>query len=466
MKLTVAIITLLVTTWPAYAIDALEDTGPQPLSTPSREWTDLTTPEAWRGYQKDSLPDGWQMEEGCLARLEKAGTVISRVEYENFELQFEWKVAKGGNSGINYYVQESEVHPNRTGPEYQMTDNAGKQWGDKPTGKLAAGGIYSLYGPAKDASRPAGEWNTGKIFARGTQIEHWLNGQKVVEATIGSDDWNARVAKEKFVDYPKFGKRLKGHLTLQDHSTKVWFRNLRIRQILPQIIERKRVPGECAEYLQQLTVQALFDGTSLDAWRGFKQETPPTNWKIVDGVLQNQGKGTDLITRDQFGDFDLMFEWRVEKGANSGLLYNVSEVGEAAYESGYEYQVLDNAAFGFEPTHPQASASFYAIYPPNEKIEQPLGEWNTARIKVEKGQIEHWLNGKQVVIFNRNSPDYARRLATSKFAGFKHFGKTKQGHIALQAYPGKVQYRNIGIRRLSDSPSDTEPQRELESSSL
>jgi type 1 glutamine amidotransferase len=198
------------------------------------EWQvlfDGTSLDAWKGYgAKDgSVPDGWAIEDGTLARTKKTTDLATKEQFDDFELEFEWKIADGGNSGVIYRVQETAEPPYTTGPEYQVLDNEG--WKLKPTDQTAAGSLYALYPATKDATKPAGEWNKGRIVVDGGHVEHWLNGEKVVEAEIGSDDWNKRVAGSKFNAWKGFAKSPKGHIVLQEHDHPVWYRSIRIRPI-------------------------------------------------------------------------------------------------------------------------------------------------------------------------------------------------------------------------------------------
>jgi len=187
---------------------------------------DGKTAEGWRGWKKDKMPDGWQVIDGALTRVKGSGDIITVDQYENFELALDWRLAAGGNSGIMYLVQETDHAPYETGPEYQLLDEA--KHGITRTDPTATGSCYALYPPAADAGKPIGEWNRTKIVLNHRKLEHWLNGQKIVDCEIGSADWNERVAKSKFKAWPNFAKATKGHLDLQDHGGKVEFKNVKI----------------------------------------------------------------------------------------------------------------------------------------------------------------------------------------------------------------------------------------------
>jgi hypothetical protein len=138
-------------------------------------------------------------------------------------------VGKAGNSGIFYRVDERAEIIWHHAPEYQVLDNAGHRDGKSPL--TSAGSCYAVYPPARDVTRPAGEWNATRILSRGNHVEHWLNGTKVAEFEIGSEEWNARVAASKFKQYPEFGKARRGRIGLQDHGDVVSYRNIRIRPL-------------------------------------------------------------------------------------------------------------------------------------------------------------------------------------------------------------------------------------------
>jgi len=195
----------------------------------------------------------------------------------------------------------------------------------------------------------------------------------------------------------------------------------------------------------------LFDGTSLEAWRGYRSETIPPCWRIAeDGTLHCTGEGSgDLITKEQFADFVLELEWKVAPGGNSGIMYRVTEEYDAPWMSGPEYQVLDNAGHP-DGNDPKTSAgACYALYPTDPSAVRPAGEWNTTRIVVDSAHVEHWLNGRKVVEYELWSEDWNARVAASKFRVYPNFGKARQGHIALQNHGDPVWYRNIRIRLLN-----------------
>jgi hypothetical protein len=205
----------------------------------------------------------------------------------------------------------------------------------------------------------------------------------------------------------------------------------------------------------------LFDGKTFDGWRGFHSDKVPAGWAIEDGCIkkipaegEQRRAGGDMITVDQFDNFEFSVEWKLAKGANSGVKYLVSESLPPTGKSGvsFEYQVLD------DDNHPDAKAgiagnrtagSLYDLIPASKaKKLNPIGEFNQTRIVVKGNHIEHWLNGVKVVEFERGGEKLKRHIAESKFKNTKGFGETAKGHILLQDHGDAVWYRNIKVRDL------------------
>jgi hypothetical protein len=194
---------------------------------------DGKTLNGWRGFKMDRVPAGWVATKKSELHFNKnkngRGDIMTVDEFGSFELQLEWKISKGGNSGIFFWVSEDDDQSWKTGPEMQVLDNARHKDGREP--KNSAGSNYALHAPIRDVTRPIGEYNNVRLVVQGTHIEHWLNGVKVVEYEIGSPDWEALVAASKFATMPKYGRNRQGHIVLQDHGDKVWYRNIRIRPL-------------------------------------------------------------------------------------------------------------------------------------------------------------------------------------------------------------------------------------------
>lgn len=191
---------------------------------------DGTSLGGWRGYNRSDMPDGWQAVDGALTRVARAGDIITVEKYRNFEFELEWMVRERGNSGIFYRAIEADVPIYHSAPEMQVLDD--ERHPDGRSELTSAGANYGLHPAPRGVVRPAGEWNQARIVINGNHVEHWLNGQKIVEYELHSDDWKQRVAASKFVEWPTYGTAAEGHIGLQDHGDWVAFRNIRIR-VLP-----------------------------------------------------------------------------------------------------------------------------------------------------------------------------------------------------------------------------------------
>ncbi len=190
----------------------------------------------WHAFNKTGKIENWMIEDGAMVCLGAApdaegGDIVSDREFENFDLSWEWKMSKAGNSGLMYHVVESSQYraPYETGPEYQMIDDV-----DFP-GKLEdwqkSGADYAMYAPnEKKNLKAVGEWNSSRILFNKGKVEHWLNGEKIIEFTAWDKDWTTKKETGKWKDYPGYGTAKKGRIALQDHGQKVYFRNIRIRE--------------------------------------------------------------------------------------------------------------------------------------------------------------------------------------------------------------------------------------------
>jgi 3-keto-disaccharide hydrolase len=192
----------------------------------------------------------------------------------------------------------------------------------------------------------------------------------------------------------------------------------------------------------------LFDGRTLSGWRGYRSPSTPENWKVVDGTLFRAQGGGDIMTVDQFGDFELRLEWRISKNGNSGIMFRVTGEGDEPWWTGPEMQVLDNGGHpdGKDPL--TSAGSNYALHAPVSDVTRPVGEWNDVRIVVKDAHVEHWLNGVKVVEYELWSPDWESRVRSTKFASNPQYGRARSGHIVLQDHGDAVWYRNIRIKPL------------------
>ena len=207
--------------------------------------------------------------------------------------------------------------------------------------------------------------------------------------------------------------------------------------------------------------ELLFDGTSLEGWKRYGNDTIGPLWTVQDGAIVCDGEGLgegsgkhggSLTTIRQFGNFELSVDWKISPGGNSGILYHVIEKPEYNhdYETGPEYQVMDDTGWkGDKLRDEQLAGSNYDMHaaPATKKL-MPVGEWNTAKIIYNNGHVEHWLNGKKIVAFEENSADFEARYKKSKWVEYPGWNKSKTGAISLQDHGAPVYYRNIKIRAL------------------
>ena len=200
------------------------------------EWISLfdgSSLDAWRDYKGQTI--SWKIEDGALTTDGGIGDIVTKDTFDNFELEFDWKISEAGNSGVLYLVQDGEAYQqaHETGPEYQIidADNFTKK-NDYPleeTQKTAAN--YALHTAEGASMKPLQEYNHGKIVVNDGHVEHWLNGKKVVAYDLWTDAWKQQVAQTKFKDMPGYGASKEGHIALQDHQDRVWFRNIRVKRL-------------------------------------------------------------------------------------------------------------------------------------------------------------------------------------------------------------------------------------------
>ncbi len=210
--------------------------GNEPSSHSTDEWKSLfdgTSLNGWRFF-KNKANNSWEVSDGTLhckpfsdTEVNHRSDLITEAQYENFEFTFQFKIASQSNSGIMFRVSEDYDLAYATGPEYQIIDDDGYPGQLAEENKTA--GNYAMHVPENKTLRPVGEWNEGKIVANGNHIEHWLNGNKVVEYELYSPDWTTRKDSSKWKDFPGYATVKKGHIALQDHGNEVWFRNIMIR---------------------------------------------------------------------------------------------------------------------------------------------------------------------------------------------------------------------------------------------
>ena len=191
----------------------------------------------------------------------------------------------------------------------------------------------------------------------------------------------------------------------------------------------------------------LFDGT-LEGWRGYQRSDAPGGWSVEGGILAftpgvDDG---DLMTVQQFGDFELELEWKIGEGGNSGIFYRATEAERAPYWTGPEFQILHNAGHPDGRAPETSAGSNYALHPPAEDVTRPVGEWNRVRIVLDGARVQHWMNDAKIVEYELWTDEWRALVADTKFADWPDYGMAPAGHIGLQDHGNPVWFRNIRIR--------------------
>lgn len=388
------------------------------------EWITLfdgSSTDAWRGYNRESFPNlGWYIDDEGNLCVEKTdgseegfgGDIITREAWENYELELEFAVSDTGNSGILYRIIEDEdMAIWQNAPEYQVLDDSvylEMLGADEMYNKLTAG-LYDMYPAAGNHSNPIGEWNTAKIVVNNNHVEHWLNGQKVVDYTIGSPEWEELYAKSKFSEYGNFSRATTGHIGLQDHGHLIKYRNIRL----------KPLPS---------SFRSLFNGEDLTGWAVYGTE----KWMVEDGeIICESGPDEQygyLATDEEFEDFELTLKFLQEADGNSGVFFRSQLDGTKI--SGWQAEV---APPGLHTGGIYESYGRGWLVQPDSTLNDVLkmGEWNDMRIYVHGDRVITWLNGVQMVNFRDEKIGEA------------------SGKVALQIHDGggiRVRWKDIQIR--------------------
>jgi hypothetical protein len=360
--------------------------------------------------------------------------------------------AKGNDGAGRVYGRQVEVDPSDRRWSGGIEDEARRDW------------LYTMQlNPKGQPAFKQGDWNHYTIACIGNETKTWVNGVAAAYVVDTVDN--------------------KGFIGLQVHAVgksvdagkKFYFKNIRIKTanlkptpFPPGVFVVNYVPNYLTGYEKNDGWRLLFDGKTNTGWRSANSSTFPTKpngWVIRDGTLTILGSAGgeaanvgDIVTNEQFSAFDLSFEFKMSKGANSGVKYFVTLDEDTKGQSaiGLEYQVLDDAV------HPDAKlgrngdrtlASLYDLIPANKppRFVRPIGAWNTGRIVVyPNNHVEHYLNGIKVLEYERGSKEFKDLVAMSKYVIWKNFGEAKQGHILLQDHGFDVNFRSIKIKPLHD----------------
>ena len=219
----------------------------------------------------------------------------------------------------------------------------------------------------------------------------------------------------------------------------------------PQAAPRQAADNTLSAEEQKAGWVLLFDGKTTSAWRTYRN-MPDDSWEVVHGELHCKDSGVskraDLITKAQYSSFDIQLDWKVSKAANSGLLYHVQETHESSYETGPEYQLIDDLGYPDKLENWQMSGADYAMHPPLKRASKPAGQYNHTRLLVEGAHVQHWLNGVKVADFMAWTPEWEKLKMTGKWKDHPDYGLAKSGYIALQDHGGGIWIKNIKIRKL------------------
>lgn len=389
---------------------------------------DGKTLNGWRDFNGDTLKQPWHVVGGCIQAngngSDLSGYIVTDKEFDNFILDWDWKLSYGGNSGMLYHVVENPFFkvPYVTGPEYQLIDVKGWEEANKPA-KLEEwqklGVDYAMHLPNPDSMfvNPQGEWNNSRIIFDNGHVEHYLNGHKILEFEAWTDTWFNRKESGKWEMAPEYGLARKGVLCLQDHGYPASFRNIKIKE-LPHKSNSEFMP--------------LFNGKDLSGWEIYGTELWYVNKE--GNLVCESGKDKEygyLATRDYYNDFDLKLEFKQLANGNSGVFFR-SFIEEPVKVHGWQCEVAPKN---------QDTGGIYESYGRGWLVQIPeekenvlkVGAWNKLRICVQGQHVRTWLNGQLMTDFDDEK-----------------IGKA-QGRIALQIHNGggiKVEWRNINIKRL------------------
>jgi hypothetical protein len=381
---------------------------------------DGTTMKGWRDFNNDSLTGPWTVENGTIKAEghgnDENGYIVTNEQFDNFILSWDWKISKGGNSGMLYHVIENKKFavPYVTGPEYQLIDNINFP------GKLEewqkCGADYAMYLPdsAKLHINPAGEWNNSKIVFDNGHVDYWMNGEKTLEFEAWTPDWLSRKQSGKWKNSPEYGMSSTGVICLQDHGYPAWFRNVKIKKL-----PKKEKP-----------VASLFNGVDLSNWIKYGTEL----WYVQDSMLVCES-GPDkqygyLATQQYYRDFDFSVDFKQVSNGNSGIFFRSTV--DSTTVSGWQVEVAPPGHDSGGIYESYGRGWLHQIPDDQENILKP-GDWNTMRIKVLGSEVTTWLNNIEMTQLNDSLIERAN------------------GRIALQIHNGggiKVLWKNFKIKEL------------------
>lgn len=224
--------------------------------------------------------------------------------------------------------------------------------------------------------------------------------------------------------------------------------------IISRSYSQNAVDNTLSKEQKEQGYKLLFDGKTMNGWRTYQNKSAES-WSVDSGTLHCKGSSAnygaitaDLVTKDEYENFDLTVDWKISPKGNSGILYMVREDSAYSYLSGPEYQIVDDKNFPEKLKDWQLTAANYAMDPAPTAIPSPVGEWNHTRIVVNNGHVEHWLNDKKVVEYELYSDDWKKKKMAGKWKDVSSYGQSKKGHISFQNHGSEAWFKNIKIKEL------------------
>jgi len=361
-----------------------QNAGPNRLSPLERDagWQllfDGETTAGWRSVEAEGFPsEGWDVQDGALHHTRGGGDIVTERLYGEFELEFEWKVAPGANSGVKYMVAPDDAEY-AYGPEYQVLDDDLHADAELPSHRAAS--LYDLAAQVGGTKRPVGEYNRGRIVVRDGWIEHWLNGVRVVRVETAGAAWVAAHAASKYAGTPDFARTGAGRIALQDHGDEVWFRDLRIRELPAfDFSELDLLPGE-----------------GLDGWKEYGDARYVREDRTILGEVDGGGQSF-LLSKRSFGDFIFEVDVKTELPGNSGIQIRCQQRKDGR-PFGYQIEIDPSERAWSGGLYDEARRGWLQNLEHNDAGRAAFvhGEWNRYRIECIGPWIQVRVNGVPTV---------------------------------------------------------------------
>ncbi len=428
------------------------------------KWENLFNGKDLKNWTKLNGTAEYKVENGAIVGISKMNTpntfLATKKTYGDFILEFEFKVDAGLNSGVQFRSLSDKTFENGRVHGYQFEiDPSERAWTGGIYDEARKGWLYDLtQSPLARKAFKNGEWNKARIEAIGNNIRTWVN-----------DVPCANILDEQTAS---------GFIALQVHAIgdaaqagkTVSWKNIRIcttgvaqekRSEAVVAAQKNCIPNTISDKEKAEGWKLLWDGKTTEGWRGARLTTfPQKGWVIENNVLKvlssdgaESNNGGDIVTTQKYKNFELVVDFKITPGANSGVKYFVdTELNQGAGSSiGCEFQILD------DEKHPDAKlgvngnrklGSLYDLIPAIQNKPYRNGFFNTARILVKGNHVEHWLNGVKVVEYDRNNQMFNALVAYSKYKGWPNFGNAESGNILLQDHGNEVWFQNIKIKEI------------------